>query len=68
MAYRKISEKWRYRHCSDIGVKADYCILQFRYVERGWTTIATCHPSAIPYLKRDGIKEHVGLLKLFDAA
>ena len=68
MAYRVLAPKWRYRHCSDLGVDADYCILEFRYAERGWVTVATCHPSAIPLLKTDGVKAHLDLVRMSASA
>jgi hypothetical protein len=64
MAYRKIDARWRYQHCRDIGVAADYCILQFRHKDAVWRTAATCHPSAIAVFKTDGVKAHIDLLKL----
>jgi hypothetical protein len=64
MAYKAISPKWRYQHCREIGVAADYCILQFRYAETGWRTVATCHPAAIEHMKRDGVQAHIELIKL----
>lgn len=63
MAFKKISKRWRYRHCSDLGVRADYCIVEYRYTEAGWRSVATCHPSTIDLLKKDGVKAHRALLK-----
>jgi hypothetical protein len=63
MAYRKISENWRYQHCREIGVDDDYCILQFRYKD-GWKSVATCHPAAIAVFRASGVKSRPDLLKL----
>ena len=64
MAYKKIEDKWRHRPCTDIGVDADYHILEFKYKDGGWRTVGTCHRAAIDVSKRDGVKAHAELIKL----
>jgi len=66
--YKKLNTKWRYCHCSKLGVKADYCILQYKYAEGGWRTVATCHPSSVALLSRDGVRAHTDLIKLSSGA
>lgn len=66
--FRKISDRFRYRHCREIGVDADYCIVQFRYKDRGWASVGTCHPTAIAAFKRDDVKAHAELLRLSSGA
>lgn len=71
MGKKKLDDKWRYFHCSEIGVRADYCVLQYKHAadadRPGWTTVATCHPSAIPLLKADGVRAHLDLIKISPA-
>jgi len=68
MAWKKISDRWRFQHCGALGVAADYCVLQFKYADRGWGSVATCHPAAIEVFKREGVKARADLLKLSPAA
>jgi len=63
MAWKNLESRWRWQHCRDIGVAADYCILQFNYVESGWRSVATCHPAAIDAFKKEGVKARADLLK-----
>jgi hypothetical protein len=67
MAKKKLNDKWRYFHCADLGVRGDYCVLQYRFADDGWTTVATCHPAAIPVLKADGVRAHIDLIKVSPA-
>ena len=62
--YKQLYKNWRYCHCSKLGVKADYCVLQYRYADEGWRSVATCHPASIPFLARDGVRAHTDLIKL----
>ena len=68
MAYKTLAPRWRYRHCSEIGVAADYCILQFQYKDAGWKTVATCHPAAVAVLKAEGVKARADLIKITPGA
>lgn len=63
MAYSKIDAKWRNRPCTDIGVDADYHILEFKHKD-GWRVVGTCHSAAIALFKRDGVKANAELIKL----
>jgi hypothetical protein len=64
MTYRMIENKWRHRPCTDIGVDADYHILEYKYKDGGWRVVGTCHSASIAVFKRDGVKPNAELIKL----
>jgi hypothetical protein len=64
--FRPLTDKTVWRHCRQLGVNADYYILYQRAEGfDGWSPFATCAPEAIEQIKRDGVRAHAGLLKLF---
>jgi hypothetical protein len=68
LEFRPLTEKTVWRHCRQLGVAADYCILYQRAEGfDGWSPFATCAPEDIDLIRRDGIRAHAALLKLFKA-
>ncbi|WP_262267192.1 MULTISPECIES: hypothetical protein [Microvirga] len=64
--FRPLTDTTVWRHCRQLGVNADYCILYQRAEGYdGWSPFATCAPETVELIKRDGIRAHAGLLKLF---
>jgi hypothetical protein len=64
--FRPLTDKTVWRHCLQLGVNADYCILYQRAEGYdGWSPFATCAPVTVELIKRDGIRAHAALLKLF---
>ena len=65
MALKTLTAKTRWRHCSEVGIKDDYCIIYGRKTpDESWTAVATCHSSVIEHIKRDGLRAHASLLRL----
>ncbi|WP_114944414.1 hypothetical protein [Microvirga calopogonii] len=68
LEFRPLIDKTVWRHCRQLGVAADYCILYQRADGfDGWSPFATCAPETIERIKRDGLRAHAALLKLFKA-
>ena len=69
MAYAKLGPRFRWRHCRDIGVNAEYGILEFRFKEDGFRTVGTFNLSWLPLMKanakdlRSWLKENADAIK-----
>ena len=63
---KPLTDTTTWRHCREFGVDGDYCVLYQRAESfDGWSPFASCAPEAIELIKRDGVRAHAGLLKLF---
>lgn len=62
-----IDKLWRAKHCSEIGVDADYIILQRKFRadsdRPGWQTVGTAHSACLALFKADGVKAHAELIR-----
>lgn len=59
LEFKPLTDTTMWRHCRNLGVDADYCILYQRAEGfDGWVPFATCAPETIELIRRDGVRAH----------
>jgi hypothetical protein len=71
MPITKLSSTLRAFPRRDLGVDGDAIIIQKKFAadadRPGWQSVAECHASVLPLIKRDGIRAHAELIRVFPA-
>lgn len=69
MKTTNLNLRFRWFHCREIGVDADYGILQFKFKDTGFSTVGTFNLAWLPQFKanadnlRDWLKENTDAVK-----